>query len=289
MTAVPQKSIIEYLKNQKGEDMQKATIKNRDIYFYDNGCNVEEWLKQGSLYGEANYRMLSKLILDGFGWILDCGAHIGTFSLPAEMDGRKVIKIEAADKNIECLKKTFDNEIYQAILADSVRSCNFSAESGPFGWIQEDQNGPLTTNTIDNIVGDKKIIAIKLDIEGGEINALSGAVNTLSKFKPPIIMEVNGWCLMQQGKRSEDLLKKIESLGYVSFIIINSRFFKIDTNKLFPFCNIDAICIHKDRVENYFFNNSPSLTDVDIENISKEMCSRSNDDCKKYFASIGIV
>jgi|LakMenEpi03Aug12_release.lakeMendotaPanAssembly.Ray.scaffolds.fasta_scaffold103775_4 FkbM family methyltransferase len=268
--------------------MQKINIRNRDIYFYDNGCNVEEWLKQGSLYGEANYKILSKLIINQFGWILDCGAHIGTFSLPAELDGRKVIKIEAAAKNIECLNKTFDSEVYQAILADSKRMCRFSEESGPFGWIIEDENGDVLTDTIDSIVGDRKIIGIKLDIEGGEIKALDGAIKTLQRDKPPILMEVNGWCLMQQGKRSEDLLKKIESFGYVSFVIINNRFFKVDTSKLFPFCNIDAICIHRENLPNYHFNISHILSDHDIEYISKEMCMRSNEECKKYFKSIGI-
>ena len=37
----------------------------------------------------------------------------------------------------------------------------------------------------------KKIDVIKLDIEGAEVFALQGALKTIMKFKPTIIMECN--------------------------------------------------------------------------------------------------
>jgi FkbM family methyltransferase len=96
---------------------------------------------------------------------VDAGAHIGTFSVPASLSGAGVIMIEGAQKNVECLRATFGKtqEIHQAILADSVRKCSFSRDTGPFGWMVEDPDGDFVTNTIDAIVGNKKVSAIKLD------------------------------------------------------------------------------------------------------------------------------
>ena len=47
-------------------------------------------------------------------------------------------------------------------------------------------SGNITVNvdTIDNIVGDTPIGLIKMDIEGAELNALKGAINTLKKCRP---------------------------------------------------------------------------------------------------------
>jgi FkbM family methyltransferase len=274
--------------------MEKVNIRGIDVYYYDNGCNVEEWLKGGSLYGEANFNLLRNLII-GEGPIVDAGAHIGTFSVPAALANHFPIMIEGAKKNVECLNKTFTPglfyhrcEVHEAILADSVKKCRFSQESGPFGWMLEDENGDCQTNTIDNIVGGRQIAALKLDIEGGEILALHGARETLKKSKPPIIMEVNGYCLMQHGHRSEDLLRKVEEHGYAIFFIVQDKILRVDTSQLFPFCNIDVICIHMDNLDKYSFANAPCIEEEQIEGVAKYMCSRSNDHCKSYFKMIGI-
>lgn len=269
--------------------MQRVNVSGVDVYYYDNGCNVEEWLKEGKLYGEANYMLIKKLIIQE-GIVVDAGAHIGTFSVPATLDLAKVIMIEGAEKNVECLNKTFKRrqEVHQAILADSVRRCSFSRDTGPFGWMVEDLNGDFVTNTIDNIVGGRKICAIKLDIEGGEILALDGAKETLTRDKPPILMEVNGYCLMQHGHRSEDLLKKAEEHGYALFFIIQGQIVRINTSHLFPFCNIDVICIHRDNLDKYTFASAPCMEEEKIADVARYMCSMSNDHCKSYFKMIGI-
>ena len=276
-----------------GNNMQKVNVRGVDVYYYDNGCNVEEWLKQGHLYGESNYSILKQLIITD-GMIVDAGAHIGTFSVPATLDLAKVIMIEGAEKNVECLNKTFEGrqEVHQAILADSVRKCSFSRDTGPFGWMVEDPNGDFTTNTIDAIVGGRKIAAIKLDIEGGEILALDGAKETLARDKPPILMEVNGYCLMQHNHRCEDLLKRVREHGYVCFVMMkleDNLMIRIDPDDLFPFCNTDVICVHEENLHNYVFEKYNTMGTEAISGLAKYICSRSNDDCKLYFKSIGVT
>lgn len=270
--------------------MEKVRVLDTDVYYYDNGCNVEEWLKQGKLYGEANARILESLILDD-GVILDCGAHIGTFALPLATKGRRVVCIEAADLNVQCLGHTFDNfdnvSIEHAILADSARPCGFSRESGPFGWITPGDE--LIASTIDDIAHYYKAVsAIKLDIEGGEIDALRGATKTLSQ-KPPILMECNGFCLMQHGKRCEDLIREISKHGYLVFIRFSaSGIIRVNPDSLFPYGNTDVICIHKDNIHRYEWCNSARELEVfELNYILEETKKRSNEDLLSYFTFIG--
>lgn len=270
--------------------MDIAIVKGRAVYFNDNGCNVEDWLKQGLLYGETNYNLLSQLIIEE-GWMVDAGAHIGTFSFLPAITSIPIITIEGCHKNVLCLRETFKGtsaEVHEAILADRVKNCRFSRDTGPFGWLIDDPEGDCTTNTIDNIVSGRHVNALKLDIEGGEIEALDGATETLMTSKPPILMEVNGYCLMQHDNRSEDLLKKVDEHGYAIFVQIQSQLFRVDPNRLFPFCNIDVICIHKDKLNKYTFANSRTLEQFELEDIAYQVCKQSNDDCKAYFKKIGV-
>jgi FkbM family methyltransferase len=132
--------------------------------------------------------------------VLDCGAYVGTYTREALMAGAKlVVAIEPSPENLQCLRRTFTNEI----LAGRVIIC-------PKGvWDQEDwltmYSDPETSavgslvvpnakrqvmvplTTIDKLVvelGLESVDFIKMDIEGAEQRALAGARKTLARFRP---------------------------------------------------------------------------------------------------------
>jgi hypothetical protein len=53
-----------------------------------------------------------------------------------------------------------------------------------------------------------------MDIEGAEILLLEGAQETLSSFRPDLILEVSPRNMAGIGKTSRDLLELIEAVGY---------------------------------------------------------------------------
>lgn len=134
--------------------------------------------------------------------VLDCGAHIGVFTKEAlEYGAHRVIAVEPAPENLECLRRNLEIEIQagqvrvvekgvwdkeEVLLLHTVPG--FSAGDSFLG-VHEGSRGiqklPLTT--IDRLVEEleiERIDFIKMNIEGAEQRALDGARTTLSRFKP---------------------------------------------------------------------------------------------------------
>lgn len=135
---------------------------------------------------------------------LDCGANVGvTVHEELAAGARTVVAIEPAPENLECLRRNYANEIAAGrvilipkgvwdkddFLTLRVDPKNSAADS----FVIQRQGAvdlervPLTT--IDKIVAELKLPRvdyIKLDIEGAEPRALTGAKETLAKYKPRI-------------------------------------------------------------------------------------------------------
>jgi FkbM family methyltransferase len=74
--------------------------------------------------------------------------------------------------------------------------------------------------TIDEALSQEDVresLVIKLDVEGSEFAALVGARNTIQKFKPPILFELNPDSSRAAGRTTRDLLCLLAELGYDSF------------------------------------------------------------------------
>jgi FkbM family methyltransferase len=136
--------------------------------------------------------------------VLDCGANIGvTVHEELEAGAKKIVAIEPAPENLECLRRNYPDEIKSGrvivypkgvwdkddLLTLKVDPKNSAADSFVIqrpGAVDVQQI-PLTT--IDNLVAELKldrIDYIKMDIEGAEPKALAGARETLKKYKPRI-------------------------------------------------------------------------------------------------------
>jgi FkbM family methyltransferase len=62
----------------------------------------------------------------------------------------------------------------------------FSSGNAENCFISEDGDISIYVDSIDNVLNGRSATFIKMDIEGSELNALDGAVNTIKKYKPKL-------------------------------------------------------------------------------------------------------
>ncbi|KKQ89823.1 MAG: hypothetical protein UT12_C0007G0020 [Candidatus Curtissbacteria bacterium GW2011_GWC2_38_9] len=180
---------------------------------------------------------------------VDLGAHFGYYSLLAyhSQKNTKIIAIEPVKKNFEVLKKNIKlNNVKNAKLYNfaasnkkEVKDFNLTEASDSAGFYEH----PLTkTKKIikiksyppDQILKKKKIDFIKIDIEGHEMAVLEGLKTTLKNNKNlSMLVEFNPKMQKNAGFQPDDLLKKLESLGFEIFLIdeLKRKYYRLTNNK----------------------------------------------------------
>ncbi len=134
--------------------------------------------------------------------VLDCGANVGvTLREELAAGARKIVAIEPAPENLECLRRNFTEEIGSGrvlvvpkgvwdkddFLTLRVDPRNSAADSFVIQRPGAVNVAKVPLTTVDAIVRDmhlERVDYIKMDIEGAEPRALQGAHDTLAKFKP---------------------------------------------------------------------------------------------------------
>lgn len=156
--------------------------------------------------------------------VMDIGAHVGFFVGTALAQGAsKVIAVEPDPDSAECLRRNYEEEIAsgRVVLVEagawSSRSeITLSLGSDP-GWNSMTEDGGsgreivVPVLPIDDIVEDlglSRVDFIKMDIEGAEKEALRGAVGTMEKYRPRVMIDSYQWAHDLDG-----LLAEVKSGG----------------------------------------------------------------------------
>lgn len=170
---------------------------------------------------------------NGKGDVVHAGTYFGDF-LPAlsagSVSGSKVWAFEPNPENYRCAKITLEiNNISNVVLTNAglgakqekllmktadANGHSLGGASQIIGKESDERNGveAIDIVTIDDTVGpDRPVSIIQLDVEGHEQEALTGALKTIQRCRPIIILEV--WpdsTLLSSGWFSKNIL----SLGY---------------------------------------------------------------------------
>jgi FkbM family methyltransferase len=133
--------------------------------------------------------------------VLDAGANVGVFTRKALAAGAaKVIAIEPAPENLECLRRNFAPEItsgrvvlYPKGVWDKEDVLKFNIDpsnSARDSFVRPADKAEvmqIPVTTIDRLVEElrlPRVDFIKMDIEGAEPRAVAGAHHTIAKFRP---------------------------------------------------------------------------------------------------------
>lgn len=178
-----------------------------DLFFPDIEEHFQKYSDDIGAYQSKQRRAAYKEVRN-FGTAVDIGANVGIFSIDFASRFKRVIAIEPLDENIECLKlNTPANvEILQRAIGDRPRGVSIFRTRKSLGHAfvadHEDVNTPANANaglkphrlqkvpmiTLDSL-NLPELDLLKIDIQGAELIALRGALETIKRCRPVILTE----------------------------------------------------------------------------------------------------
>ena len=207
-------------------------------YFLDPSDLVPATILKTGEWQPEIWDSITPSLTDG-GVFYDVGAHIGYFSMKAALRVGRAGRVVAFEPNPEILNLLRDNvtangfnnvmvepiactereENLTLFAAPSVNTGASSLSRDNAAILQDQAPKPYSVRgrPIDDVTEELKLTrvdAIKIDVEGAEGLVLRGAINTLKRFHPKVVLEVVPRQLASFQTTPEDLISLFHSAGY---------------------------------------------------------------------------
>jgi FkbM family methyltransferase len=213
--------------------------------------------------------------------IVDIGCHIGTYSLPLAKQGHSLIAIDGSIDSISCLEEAKERNNIEnitalnKIISNEEKVCTFNPKSSPYSAINDEigreywrnRNYIQSSTTIDQLFSSRlsdidRCDMIKIDIEGYEQEAIEGSVDTITKYKPLLLLEINNLSLYNRQIKPNAVFSKLAELGYdilmprfsLDFPPVTPNplssyieFIPVDPDDIFPFRVANILCFPKGK------------------------------------------
>lgn len=219
-----------YLPTDAHQDIIANTIKNNEIFEEEVVSLAGKYIKKKTA-------------------VLDIGANFGQMSiLFSNMVGNngKVYSFDADDWVFEILKKNISANAKERIIIPNFGAVhNMDGETmyfpiqdfelyGTYGSYGIDYNSKqgrkVKSLTIDSLNIQEPISFMKIDIQGGDLQAMQGAIKTIKKNKMPIIFEYEYHFEDKFNLNFQDYVDFILSINYKFVKVINGHNFLILPN-----------------------------------------------------------
>jgi FkbM family methyltransferase len=168
--------------------------------------------------------------------VIDVGAHTGFFTryfAKWVQETGHVIAIEPDPVNFGQLEEMLRKEQLSAIVEAIPAAA--TAQEGEANLVL-DPNNPanhkigsdgirIKTVTIDRLVEDQKLPVsfIKIDVQGAELLVLQGAVQTIKRFQPRIIIEIHEPSLAEFNVTPSEVLQFLANCNYDFYLLENGK------------------------------------------------------------------
>jgi len=257
----------ELVKNSKWN--ANFTNDNKFIFKLNNSVKINLYKDSvlSKLIYEGNFELdeisfVNNILKDGDVFI-DIGSNIGLFSLIASnLVGRngKVISFEPSPKTFKRLEENIELNELQNVklnnigLSDKKGTLKLHvSENGHDAWdtfasdlnnIKYQNSIEVNINTLDNEIeniGVNNIKLIKIDVEGWEKFVLLGAIETIKKFSPILLIEFTAENTENAGYNVLQIYDIVTNLGYRWYRYKNNKLILEEKKKTYLYDNLIAI------------------------------------------------
>ncbi len=183
---------------------------------------MSEQLHPDGSYQSGHLRIALEYVKD-WSIAVDAGAHVGTWSKTLSSHFTRVIAAEPAEDTFQCLEMNMRR--FECTNVE-LRNVALGAASGTVHMVLDGRALDLANTGARYMkVGGKipceaiddwhlpSLGFLKLDIEGAELQALTGAALTLARCKPIVLFECKGFG-KRYGEQPDAIPKLLTSLGY---------------------------------------------------------------------------
>lgn len=201
-------------------------------WIIDGDSHISKWVREARRldHDQNSLPVLYRYVRPG-DFVLDIGANIGDHTVAyADWVGGEghVVACECNPEAVECLRKNtakyrnveiFPHAIYSK---ETILYFEEQPNVGASFVTQMIKGRPVKAYTVDQMFL-TQLDYLKIDAEGCELEILKGAVDTISRTQPVIVMEVNRSALMRAGTTEEALLNLLRDMRYSWKSLFNDK------------------------------------------------------------------
>lgn len=177
----------------------------------------------------------------------DVGANVGSYTMILAKSAKRIYSFEASSFNAEILRnfvaisKQDNIEVINRAVSDisgDQITIYSSPDTGGNNTRFHDFGGggeSVKTITLDKFVQDheiEKVDVIKMDIEGSELAAFTGAQEILNKHRPVLLIEFHALVAKQAGWELMELYRLLTKYGYNANELIKRKLVPFDSSRL---------------------------------------------------------
>jgi FkbM family methyltransferase len=185
----------------------------------ERDTHISKWVEEsGRLDHDQNMLPLILKEIPFNSVIFDIGAFIGDHTIAYTRKGH-VVAFEPNPEAYDCLVYNMKNKgvsCHNIAFSDKVEGYSVEVPNDNIGMATLTDGDKKKTTTIDQYVIDYGVVPdfIKIDAEGMEYKILFGALETLKKYSPKLVLEINEQALINHGTSKEELFEFLDKLGY---------------------------------------------------------------------------
>lgn len=206
-----------------GINNDKIELFNGIALLKDDQCICRFIRESGRLDHDQNMLPLLKEFIKNGDVVLDIGAFIGDHTIYYSKlvgDNGSVIAFEPNRDSFFCLEhnlKAYKNvELINSAIGKEygfVRTVDVLGNIG-MNFLIPDNLGGIVIYSLNQMEIDR-IDFIKIDVEGFELDVLIGGKETINKFKPTMLIEINDATLSRQGISRNDIFAWLQENNYI--------------------------------------------------------------------------